>query len=310
MLGAFVLMQDGVPEDGPRPHGCRPQCRQPEGGDIFSGRRRRWPVALPGLDLVFSHDAAGEPMLTPPHDQAISMIIDQGYETMEGASGDDWISVSQSMRAYLRFSLLGGVIARQIRNLGYKAKAHTVMDGEVLQPPLLLLQSGLGEVQPDRRGDPEPLPRPAPEIGRGHHRHADGPTTSRWISASRPFCESCNKCARECPSGAITAGPKLMFNGYEIWKSDSQKVRHLPDHHTGRGDVRALHEDLPVEPGRLVRGSAVPLGGDEHGPRPRPRWPSWTIAAGKGGLNAVKKWWWDLELDADGGYRPTQHPVN
>ena len=25
------------------------------------------------------------------------------------------------------------------------------------------------------------------------------------------------------PSGAISAGPKLMFNGYEIWKSDSQK---------------------------------------------------------------------------------------
>ena len=92
----------------------------------------------------YSHDATGEE-ITPPHDQAISMIIDQGYETMEGASGDDWISVAQSMRAYLRFSLLGGVIAQQIRNLGYKAKAHTVMDGEVLQPPLLLL-SGLGEV--------------------------------------------------------------------------------------------------------------------------------------------------------------------
>lgn len=30
------------------------------------------------------------------------------------------------------------------------------------------------------------------------------------------FCEACNKCARECPSGAITAGPKRMFNGYEI----------------------------------------------------------------------------------------------
>ena len=47
--------------------------------------------------------------------------------------------------------------------------------------------------------------------------------TSPSTSACRPFCESCNKCARECPSGAITAGPKLMFNGYEIWKSDSQK---------------------------------------------------------------------------------------
>ncbi len=39
------------------------------------------------------------------------MIVDQGFETMEGASGDDWISVAQSMRAYLRISLLGGVIA-------------------------------------------------------------------------------------------------------------------------------------------------------------------------------------------------------
>ena len=70
-------------------------------------------------------------VIDPPHDQAINMIIDQGYETMEGSSGDDWIAVAQSMRAYLRFSLLGGVIAQQIRNLGYKAKAHTVMDGEV-----------------------------------------------------------------------------------------------------------------------------------------------------------------------------------
>ena len=87
----------------------------------------------------YSHDATGAP-IAPPHDQAISMIIDQGYETMEGASGDDWISVAQSMRAYLRFSLLGGVIAKQIRRLGYKAKAHSVMDGEVLQPPLLLLR--------------------------------------------------------------------------------------------------------------------------------------------------------------------------
>jgi hypothetical protein len=102
------------------------------------------------------------------------MIIDQGYETMEGASGDDWISVAQSMRAYLRFSLLGGVIAKQIRNLGYKAKAHTVMDGEVLQPPLLLAV-GAGRGQPHRRGDPEPVPRAAPEIRRRDHRHAAGP---------------------------------------------------------------------------------------------------------------------------------------
>jgi hypothetical protein len=73
------------------------------------------------------------------------MLYDQGHETFEGASGDDWVSVAQSMRAYLRFSLLGGIIAEQIRRLGYSARAHSVLDGDVLQPPLLLL-SGLGEV--------------------------------------------------------------------------------------------------------------------------------------------------------------------
>jgi len=55
-------------------------------------------------------------------------------------------------------------------------------------------------------------------------------TTSLPIVYDKPidfglqkFCGSCNKCARKCPSGAMTTGPKLMFNGYEIWKSDSQK---------------------------------------------------------------------------------------
>ncbi|MBO6885235.1 MAG: 2Fe-2S iron-sulfur cluster binding domain-containing protein, partial [Marivita sp.] len=33
-------------------------------------------------------------------------------------------------------------------------------------------------------------------------------------------------------------------------------------------------------------------------------------AAGRGGLNPVKKWWWDLELQANGSYAPTNHPVN
>ena len=50
---------------------------------------------------------------------------------MEGASGDDWISVAQSMRAYLRFSLMGGILAEQIRRLGYSARVHSVLDGDV-----------------------------------------------------------------------------------------------------------------------------------------------------------------------------------
>ena len=57
----------------------------------------------------YSHDAGGNAM-DAYHANAINLLIDQGHETMEGASGDDWISVAQSMRAYLRFSLLGGIV--------------------------------------------------------------------------------------------------------------------------------------------------------------------------------------------------------
>ena len=37
------------------------------------------------------------------------------------------------------------------------------------------------------------------------------------------MCGMCMKCARECPCNAIPFGPKVMFNGYEIWKPDVEK---------------------------------------------------------------------------------------
>ena len=306
-LGAFVLLQDGAPAPD----------RSAAAGD---GRRNAELIKAAsyflGVDAVgisrcpewtwYSHDAAGDE-LEPPHDQAISMIIDQGYETMEGASGDDWISVAQSMRAYLRFSLLGGVIAKQIRNLGYPAKAHTVLDGEVLQPPLLLL-SGLGEVS--RIGEVILNPCLGPRLKSGVV------TTTMPLAHDKPidfglqnFCESCNKCARECPSGAITAGPKLMFNGYEIWKSDSQKcatyrITTLGGAMCGRcmktcpWNLEGLFSEAPF------RWAAT------HLPKAAPLLAKLDDAVGNGDLNDAKKWWWDIELQEGGAYGPAAEPVN
>ncbi len=305
-LGAFVLLQDGPPTpEGPRPSDARLNAERIKAASYFLG------VDAVGISRCpdwtwYSHDATGAE-ITPPHDQAISMIIDQGYETMEGASGDDWISVAQSMRAYLRFSLLGGVVAKYIRNLGYKAKAHTVLDGEVLQPPLLLL-SGLGEVS--RIGEVILNPYLGPRLKSGVV------TTDMPLAHDKPidfglqnFCESCNKCARECPSGAITAGPKLMFNGYEIWKSDSQKCATYRIGTEGGAMCGRCMKTCPWNLEGLF--SEAPF-----------RWAAMTIPqaapvlarmddmAGRGGLNPVKRWWWDLELQEDGNYRPTDKPVN
>ncbi|NKB54181.1 MAG: reductive dehalogenase [Rhizobiaceae bacterium] len=304
-LGSFVLLQSGEPA---------PDAVTPEPENY--ARLIKATSYFLGVDAVgisrcpkwtwYSHNALGKE-IDPPHDQAISMIIDQGYETMEGASGDDWISAAQSMRAYLRFSLLGGVISKQIRNLGFNAKAHSVMDGDVLQPPLLLL-SGLGEVS--RIGEVILNPYLGPRLKSGVV------TTDMPLAHDKPidfglqkFCESCNKCARECPSGAITAGPKLMFNGYEIWKSDSQKCATYRIGTKGGAMCGRCMKTCPwnlegLFAERPFRWAAMNL------PATAPFLAKLDDMVENGGLNLTKKWWWDLELSADGTYQPTEHPLN
>jgi len=304
-LGAFVLIQSGKPE----PEACPPDPQSH--ADLIKATMYFLGADAVGISRCpewtwYSHNAIGEE-IKPPHDQAISIIIDQGYETTDGSSGDDWIAVAQSMRAYLRFSLLGGVMAKQIRNLGYDAKAHTVMDGDVLQPPLLLL-SGLGEVS--RIGEVILNPYLGPRLKSGVI------TTDLPLAHDKPidfglqkFCESCNKCARECPAGAITAGPKKMFNGYEIWKSDSQKCTTYRITNKGGAmcgrcmktcpwNLEGLFAEKPFRWAAMNIPSAAPL------------LAKLDDALGKGGLNPVKTWWWDLEVEEDGGFRPTKNPVN
>jgi len=306
-LGAFVLLQDGVPEAlVNKPTDAQRNSENVKAASYFLG------VDAVGISRCpdwtwYSHDASGEE-LSPPHNNAISMIIDQGFETMEGASGDDWIAVSQSMRAYLRFSLLGGVIAKQIRNLGYSAKAHTVLDGEVLQPPLLLL-SGLGEVS--RIGEVILNPLLGPRLKSGVV------STDMPLAHDKPidfglqnFCENCNKCARECPAGAITAGPKRMFNGYEIWKSDSQKCTSYRITTEGGAMCGRCMKTCPWNLEGLFSEKPFRWAATNF-PGAAPWLAKLDDKLGHGGLNDVKKWWWDLELDPNkGSYEAPLKPVN
>ncbi len=305
LLGAFVVLQEAKASEGPRPTDAERNAANIKAASYFLGADAVGLSRCPKW-AWYSHNAAGDP-IEPTHDQAISMIIDQGYETMEGASGDDWISVAQSMRDYLRFALLGGVIAKHIRNLGYDAKAHTNMDGQVLQPPLLLL-SGLGEVS--RIGEVILNPFLGPRLKSGVV------TTTMPMTHDKPidfglqkFCEQCNKCARECPSGAITAGPKLMFNGYEIWKSDSQKCATYRITTPGGAMCGRCMKTCPwnlegLFAERPFRWAAMNL------PKAAPVLAKLDDMVGNGRLNETKKWWWDIGLKEDGGFHPVEVPVN
>jgi reductive dehalogenase len=297
-LGALLLLQFGDAR-GP----ISPSVRDPK-RNALNIKAASYFMATDAVGLsrcpewvYYSHDAAGN-VMQPYHKNAISMLYDQGHETFDGASGDDWISVAQSMRAYLRFSLLGGIIAEQIRRLGYSARAHTVLDGDVLQPPLLLL-SGLGEVS--RIGEVILNPYLGPRLKSGVV------TTDLPFDYDKPidfglqtFCQGCNKCARECPSGAITAGPKLMYNGYEIWKSDAEKCARYRITNQGGAMCGRCMKTCPWNLEGLFSEAAF-------------RWVAMKfpglakhIAAlddrlGRGGINPVKKWWWDIEIDRTTG---------
>jgi len=168
----------------------------------------------------FSHKEDGSP-IEPYHRYAVVMLIDQGYDTMEGASGDDWISGAQSMRGYLRGAEIAGVMGEFLRAKGYAARAQTNADSDVLHIPLILW-AGLGELS--RIGELVLNPFVGPRF------KSVVLTTDLPLEVDKPidfglqtFCGNCLKCARECPCDAIPFGDKVMFNGYEIWKPDVER---------------------------------------------------------------------------------------
>lgn len=244
----------------------------------------------------YSHRQDGTEMPVA-HPRAVSVMIDQGHETMEGASGDDWISSAQSMRTYMRAGLVCGVLGQHLRHLGFGATAHSAADSDVIQTPLVLL-AGLGEVS--RIGDIILNPFLGP-------RQKTGILTTEFpMVEDKPidfglqsFCGSCNKCARECPSGAISAGPKVMFNGYEIWKADVEKcTRYRMTNLAGSMCGRCM-KTCPWNLAGLVREAPF-------------RWAAMNVPAaaqwiarlddwlGRGRINPVKKWWWDVANDGMG----------
>jgi ferredoxin len=251
--------------------------------------------------MYYSHDDEKGAPIEPYHPNAVVMLIDQGFETMEGASGDDWISGAQSMRAYMRGALLAGIMAAHLRRLGYSSRVHSNAYSEVLHIPAVLM-AGLGELS--RIGElilnPFIGPRSKSIVF----------TTEMPLQADRPIdfglqatCQMCLKCARECPCNAIPFGPKVMFNGYEIWKPDVDKCgRYRLTNANGSACGRCMktcpynREDL-VESERLLWLSI-------EVPQARRALIDYDDAIGGGARNPVKRWWFDLEIVDKVAVRP------
>jgi reductive dehalogenase len=155
------------------------------------------------------------------HKNAIAILVDQDWRTSMATTGHDWISNSMSFVAYSASGFIACIIADYIRRLGYPARAHHARNYQVVLPPILLW-AGLGEMS--RISDCVLHPFMGPRF------KAAVVTTDLPLFPDKPidfglqdFCSKCKKCARECPSGALSHGGKVMYNGYEHWPADIEK---------------------------------------------------------------------------------------
>jgi ferredoxin len=184
-------------------------------------------------------------------------------------------------------------MAAHLRRLGWSARVHSNAYSEVLHIPAVLM-AGLGELS--RIGElvlnPFIGPRSKSIVF----------TTDLPLEVDQPIdfglqavCSMCMKCARECPCNAIPFGPKVMFNGYEMWKPDVEKCgRYRLSNDKGSACGRCMktcpynREDL-VESERLLWLSI-------EVPKSRKALIDYDDAAGGGSRNLVKRWWFDLEI--------------
>ncbi len=248
----------------------------------------------------YSHKEDGSE-IKPYHKYAVVCLIDQGYDTMEGASGDDFISGAQSMRAYMRGALIAGIMAEHIRAMGYPARPQTNADSHVLHIPLVMW-AGLGELS--RIGELVLNPFIGPRF------KTVVMTTDLPLTPDKPvdfglqyFCSNCLKCARECPCDAIPFGDKVMFNGYEIWKPDVERcTRYRLTNQRGLACGRCM-KTCPLNKviswdGPIAAQAASWCGVNAFWLKPLlvPIAVKLDDMLGHGVRNPAKKWWLDLEI--------------
>jgi 3-chloro-4-hydroxyphenylacetate reductive dehalogenase len=241
---------------------------------------------------VFTNSKADGSEVRLDHKYAIAIVIDQDWPTVHASTGNDWISNSMSFVAYAHSGFVACVLADYIRRLGYEARAHHAMNYQVVVPPILLW-AGLGEMC--RIGDVVLNPFLGPRF------KAAVVTTDLPLMPDGPidfglqdFCSRCKKCARECPSRAISHGDKIMFNGYEKWPNDVRKCTSMRvgnQHGAGCGKcIKVCPWNKPFTPFHRAMGSAM------RNLAPVRRFAVWgDDLLGYGKERSEDKWWLDLE---------------
>jgi reductive dehalogenase len=124
----------------------------------------------------------------------------------------------ESAQKYLMVAMISITLARYIRMLGHSARAHIAGSNYQVMLPPVAYDAGLGEL--GRLGYLI-SPRFGPRMRLG------AVTTDLPLIPDAPirfgvqdFCESCLKCATQCPSASIPRTGKSVVRGVEKWQLD------------------------------------------------------------------------------------------
>lgn len=171
----------------------------------------------------YSHDKQGSP-IECKYENAIVIVMRKDWNAMHASQGSDWMGDPISFQSYQHAGMVAETLANYVRRLGWDASAQYgpsfVNHYSVLLPPLLIA-AGHGEVS--RVGIIL-----NPFLGLAFK--AAAILTNMPLVPDRPidfglqtFCQNCRICADNCPSRAISTGDKVMYNGYETWKLNTQR---------------------------------------------------------------------------------------
>jgi epoxyqueuosine reductase len=245
------------------------------------------------LSAYYSHDKQGNP-IQPEYENAIVLVMRKDWKAMHASTGSDWIGDPISFQAYGRLALAAETMANYVRRLGWPASAQYgpsfVNRYSVLIPPLLI-QAGIGEVS--RAGIIL-----SPYLGLGFK--AAAVLTNMPLVPDKPidfglqrFCQDCRICAENCPSHAISAGDKVLYNGYETWKLDTKRCASFNFNKKGTMCNRCVKScpwtQPQTWPHNLVRGlvtrsrlvQRIAIGAATH--------------LGLGNDHPDQKWWYNVE---------------
>jgi len=174
-------------------------------------------IALLNPNYIYSHQARGtKPWGTEivnHHKYVIAFTVEMDFNEVAKAPRID-ITV-ETARKYLKAQDISISLAKYIRGMGYPARAHVSGSNYEIMLPPVAYSAGLGE-----------LGRMNYLISKkfGGRIRLGAVTTDLPLDIDKPiafgvqdFCESCMKCAENCPSGAIAKNDKTEIRGIEKW---------------------------------------------------------------------------------------------